>query len=79
MVAACRCTRPIWKEPEAGIAGKHEDSHDLLQTKETKEGRTLYYVAVLVSVTLISHSTQTASHLNEHFLLGPGPLNPTAP
>ena len=73
MVAACKCTGPIWKEPEAGIAGKQEDSHHLLKTKETKEDRTLYYAAVLVNVTLTPHSTQTPSHLYEHFLLWPWP------
>ena len=73
MVAACKCTGPIWKEPEAGIAGKQEDSHHLLQTEETKEGRTLYYADVLVSVTLILHSTQTPHISMNTFCLGPGP------
>ena len=68
-----------WKDPEAGTAGSQQDSYHLLQTKETKEGRTLYYAAVLVSVTLIPHSTQTPSYLTEYFLLGPSPLKPTVP
>ena len=78
MVAACKYTGPIWKEPEAGIAEKQEDSHHLLQTKETKEGRTLYYAAVQVSFTIIPHSTWTTPHLNEHFLLWPWPWPPEA-
>ena len=76
MVAACKLTGPIWKEPETGIAGKQEDSYHLLQTKE---GRTLYYAAVLVSVTLILHSTQTPHTSMNTFCFGPGPLKPTVP
>ena len=79
MVAACKCTGPISKEPEAGIAGKQEDSHHLFQTKETKEGRTLYYAAVLVSVTLIHHSTKTRHTSMNTSCFGPGPLKPTVP
>ena len=79
MVAACKCTGPIWKEPEAGIAGKQEDSHHLHQTKVTKEGRTLSYAAVLVSVTLILLSTQTPHTSMNTFCFGPGPLKPTVP
>ena len=73
MAAACKCTGPIWKEPQTGRTTGQEASHHILQTKETKEGRTLYYAAVLVSVTLILHSTQSPSFLIEHFLLWPRP------
>ena len=48
-------------------------------TKETKEGRTLYYAAVLVSVTLILHSFKTPHTSMSTFCLGPGPLKPTVP
>ena len=74
MVAACKCTEPFGRSQRLE---KLENKRIL--TKETKEGRTLYYAAVLVNVTLILHSSKTPHTSMSTSCLGPGSLKPTVP